>query len=74
MSDYEKGAFEALEWTWHILRKYDEKSYGIKEAKDTITETLFMLGNGESIKFKEKILESITNNETNTPIIEVYDG
>ena len=32
MSDYQIGAFEALEWTWHILQKYDEKPHGIKDA------------------------------------------
>lgn len=73
MSDYHIGAFEALEWTWHILRKYDETPQGIKNVRNVISETLFRLGKGDNIKFKDKVLESISNKEP-TPTIEVYDS
>lgn len=73
VSDYQIGAFEALKWTWHILRKCDEKPNGIEDARDAIRETLFRLGRGDIIKFDNHPLDSITNNEP-TSTVEVYDG
>lgn len=53
MSDYQIGAFEALEWAWHILREYDNQSNGIEDARNAIREKLSMLGNGDKIQFKD---------------------
>lgn len=53
MASYENGAYEALQWAWHILREYDNQSNGIEDARNAIREKLSMLGNGDKIQFKD---------------------
>jgi len=53
MSDYQIGAFEALEWAWHILKEYDNQPNGVENARNAIREKLSMLGKGNKIQFKD---------------------
>ena len=55
MSTYEMGAFDALEWAWHILRKKEN----IDEAKVSIQDALYEMGKGIKVNFQEKIQKSI---------------
>lgn len=55
MSNYRIGAFEALEWAWHMLRSYDGKPRGVDEARRTIQEVLSDMGRGADMNFAEKI-------------------
>jgi hypothetical protein len=53
MSNYEVGAFEALEWAWNILRARGG-SGDINEATVCIQEALFTLGSGTQVDFRRK--------------------
>ena len=53
MSNYEVGAFEALEWAWHVL-KAQGGSGGVEEATVRIQEMLFALGSGNPVNFLKK--------------------
>ena len=44
VSNYEIGAFEALEWTWYMLRNYKDNPTGVDEARRTILELLKLIG------------------------------
>lgn len=55
MSRYEIGAFEALEWAWHMLRKYRDNPSGVEEARRTIHNILSNLGKGDRVNFREKL-------------------
>lgn len=55
MSNYQNGAYEALQWAWHMLRNYSDQPNGIEEARRVIRETLAQIGNGEKINFRKKI-------------------
>lgn len=55
MSNYQLGAFEALQWTWHILRNYKHKKKGVEEARQLILEMLLNMGKGAQLNFDEKI-------------------
>ena len=63
MSDYQIGAFEALEWVWHILREYDDQPNGIGAARNVIREKLFVLGKGNKIQFKDKASKPLVAEE-----------
>jgi len=63
MSDYQIGAFEALEWVWHILREYDNQPNGIEDARQVIRENLFMMGKGNKIQFKDKASKPLVTEE-----------
>ena len=58
MSNYKIGAFEALEWTWQMLRGYKGRSRGVDEARHMIKEILSSMGNGDDINFCDKITEA----------------
>jgi len=51
VSDYEVGAFEALEWAWNLLRV---QSGDAQEATVLIQEALFALGSGNAVDFQRK--------------------
>jgi hypothetical protein len=57
LSDYKVGAFEALEWTWHMLRSYRDRPKGVDEARSLIQEVLSKIGTGDLVDFDEKISE-----------------
>ena len=61
MSNYETGAFEALEWTWYMLRGYKDKPAGVDEARKTIQDILTHIGRGDQINFREQL--SILNSK-----------
>ena len=54
ISNYDVGAFEALEWAWNLLRT--QKGVGsLDEAVNSIQEMLYMIGNGNQVNFRQKI-------------------
>lgn len=53
MSNYEVGAFEALEWAWNLLRVQGGAG-NINEATVRIQEALFTLGSGTQVDFRRK--------------------
>lgn len=57
MSNYRIGAFEALEWAWHMLRSYNGRPRGVDEARRTIQEVLSNMGRGAPVNFAEKMSE-----------------
>lgn len=52
MSDYEVGAFEALEWAWNLLRV--QGGGDAQEVTVLIQEALFALGSGNAVDFQRK--------------------
>jgi hypothetical protein len=52
MSNYEIGAFEALEWAWNLLRV--QGGGDAQEATVRIQEMLFTLGSGNAVDFQRK--------------------
>jgi len=54
MSGYEVGAFEALEWAWHMLRGYRDDPSGVEEARRSIQEVLSRMGQGGRVDFREE--------------------
>jgi hypothetical protein len=53
MSNYEMGAFEALEWAWNLLRTQNSGE-SVNEATIRIQEMLFTLGSGNPVNFRQK--------------------
>ncbi|MFH2112287.1 MAG: hypothetical protein ABIJ47_13625 [Candidatus Bathyarchaeota archaeon] len=53
MSNYEMGAFEALEWAWNLLRTQSSGG-SVNEATVRIQEMLFTLGSGNPVNFRQK--------------------
>jgi len=53
MSNYEMGAFEALEWAWNLLRTQNSGE-SVNEATVRIQEMLFTLGSGSTVNFRQK--------------------
>ncbi len=58
MSGYRVGAFEALEWAWHMLRRYRDRPDGVDEARRVIKDTLARMGAGDTVNFKVDIKAS----------------
>jgi hypothetical protein len=56
MVSYEKGAFDALEWAWYMLRNYRDHPGGLEEAREAIKEALAEIGNGTNIDFRQRII------------------
>ena len=52
------GAFEALEWAWHMLRTCKDKPKGVEKARHLIEETLTDMGKGSTLDFSKKIVEA----------------
>ena len=55
MSNYRIGAFEALEWVWHVLRCFKNSPMGVDEARRLIKEVLSNMGQGDNMDFSEEI-------------------
>ena len=55
MSNYEIGAFEALEWAWNMLRV--DKTSDLDEVSRNIQDMLSLLGDGSEINFHQKTME-----------------
>ena len=53
--NYKIGAFEALEWVWHMLHSYKNQPKGIEEARVVIMEILLCMGKGDEINFRKKL-------------------
>jgi len=53
MSGYEMGAFEALEWAWHMLRSCKDRPEGVEYARRVIHGVLVDLGSGDEVNFRE---------------------
>jgi len=53
VSNYEVGAFEALEWAWNLLRAQGGAG-NISDATVRIQEALFTLGSGNQVDFRRK--------------------
>jgi len=53
VSNYEMGAFEALEWAWNFLRAQSSGG-SVNEATVRIQEMLFTLGSGSTVNFRQK--------------------
>jgi len=54
-SSYQMGAFEALEWAWHLLKTQKEHSGSVEEAYCTVQELLAKVGKGGSVDFRSEI-------------------
>jgi hypothetical protein len=53
MSGYEVGAFEALEWAWHMLREHRGDPTGVEDARLEILSVLSEMGEGYEVDFGE---------------------
>ena len=53
MSNYQIGAFEALEWAWHMLRTQKENPEGVEDARRIIKDVLSDMGEGTRMNFGE---------------------
>ena len=51
MSNYEIGAFEALQWAWHMLREYRDQPRGVYEGRKAIQDVLLNMGKGDQVDF-----------------------
>jgi hypothetical protein len=54
LTNYQMGAFEALQWAWHMLRSYRDEPRGVDEARRTIQEVLATMGRGAEVNFREE--------------------
>lgn len=55
--NYQMGAFDALEWAWHMLRSLDDEPTGVDEARRIILETISKMGKGTHVNFDDMISE-----------------
>jgi hypothetical protein len=55
VQSYQMGAFEALEWAWHMLRKKKENAGTVDEAFRSVQDVLAMIGKGNDIDFRKEI-------------------
>ncbi len=55
VSSYQMGAFEALEWTWRMLKAQKERRGSVDEAYTTVQELLAKVGKGGDIDFRKEI-------------------
>jgi hypothetical protein len=53
MSNYQIGAFEALEWAWYMLRTLQNKPDGVEDARRIIQDVLSSMGRGDDVDFSE---------------------
>jgi hypothetical protein len=49
------GAFEALEWAWHLLKTQKEQRGSVDEAYRTVQELLAKVGKGADVDFRREI-------------------
>ena len=55
VSSYQMGAFEALEWTWRLLKTQKEHCGTVDDAFSNVQELLAKIGKGGDINFHEEI-------------------
>jgi hypothetical protein len=55
VASYQMGAFDALEYTWRLLKAQKERSGSVDEAYSTVQELLAKVGKGSSVDFHEEI-------------------
>jgi hypothetical protein len=55
MTNYQIGAFEALEWAWHMMKEYKDSPRGISEARKAIQDVLQDMGKGNLVEFHKQI-------------------
>jgi len=48
------GAFEALQWAWHMLRSYRDQPSGVDDARQAIQDVLANMGRGDEVNFREE--------------------
>jgi len=53
MSNYQIGAFVALEWAWHMLRTLKDSPEGVEDARRIIKDILSDMGEGNYVNFGE---------------------
>lgn len=58
MSNYQIGAFEALQWAWHMLREYRDQPEGVYEGRKAIQDVLMNMGKGDQVDFQEQLQNS----------------
>jgi len=58
MSNYQIGAFEALQWAWHMLREYRDQPGGVYEGRKAIQDVLLNMGKGDQVDFQEQLQDS----------------
>ena len=58
MSNYQIGAFEALQWAWYMLREYRDQPGGVHEARKAIQDVLLNMGKGDKVDFQEQLQDS----------------
>jgi hypothetical protein len=54
-ASYQMGAFEALEWAWHMLKTQKEHSGTVDEAYSTVQDLLAKVGKGGDVDFRKEI-------------------
>ena len=54
MTNYQVGAFEALQWAWYMLRSYRDEPRGVDEARQAIQTVLATMGGGAEVNFREE--------------------
>ena len=60
MSNYENGAYEALQWAWNMLRDNEENPHGVKVAKKIIYDKLVILGDGDKVSFRNLLIKKLS--------------
>ena len=55
VSSYQMGAFEALEWAWHLLRTQKEHAGTVDEAYLSVQDLLSKMGKGSDVDFRQEI-------------------
>lgn len=54
-SNYQIGAFEALEWAWRMLHGYKDQPGGVEEARRIIYDILSNMGKEDKFNFSDKV-------------------
>ncbi len=54
MTNYQIGAFEALQWAWYMMKEYKDSPRGIAEARKEIQEVLQDMGEGNLVDFQSQ--------------------
>ncbi len=54
VTNYQVGAFEALQWAWYMLRSSSDEPRGVDEARQAIQTVLATMGGGAEVNFREE--------------------
>ena len=69
MSNYQIGAFEALEWAWHMLRTHKDSPEGVEDARRIIKDVLSDMGKGDNVDFREFQVNPLQDYQQNIIVI-----